>query len=307
MGADRAGSPTRVAILVSKFDHCLNDLLYRYRIGALPMEVTAIVSNHPDAQPLADAAGIPCHIPVTRDTKPEAEARAAGAVRRARQSNWWCLPATCRCCRTNCASKLGGRAINIHHSFLPGFKGAKPYHQAFERGVKLIGATAHFVTPDLDEGPIITQGVQTVDHSHYPEDLVARGQDIESQTLSRAIRYHIEKRVFLHGNRTVVFADLKKVGAVSFRARAVPLPARRHYPMHAPSYNRCLIALAGAERSSLGNALAYALGQKQPLDVPTERSFERLLYSGIRHIECVLLGPHSLQTYTASGVFTSAL
>lgn len=198
-------APLKVMIMVSKFDHCLNDLLYRYRIGALPMEVTAIVSNHPDAQPLADAAGIPYHhIPVTKDTKPEAEA----ALFRLVEDTGTDLVVLARYMQVlsdDLCRKLGGRAINIHHSFLPGFKGAKPYHQAFARGVKLIGATAHFVTADLDEGPIIEQEIERVDHSTMPDEMVAIGRDLESVALARAVRYVLERRVLLNGSKTVVF------------------------------------------------------------------------------------------------------
>ena len=198
-------APMKVMLLVSKFDHCLNDLLYRYRIGALPMTVTAIVSNHPDAKPLADAAGVPYHhIPVTRDTKPEAEAQLLDLFGNT-GSDLIVLARYMQVLSNELCTKLGTRAINIHHSFLPGFKGAKPYHQAFDRGVKLIGATAHFVTPDLDEGPIIEQAVQRVDHSYTPEEMVAVGRDLESVVLARAVRYVLERRVLLNGSKTVVF------------------------------------------------------------------------------------------------------
>ncbi len=197
--------PMKVMLLVSKFDHCLNDLLYRYRIGALPMEVTAIVSNHPDAKPLADAAGIPYrHIPVTKDTKPEAEAELFSFVEET-GTDLVVLARYMQVLSDDLCRKLGTRAVNIHHSFLPGFKGAKPYHQAFERGVKLIGATAHFVTSDLDEGPIIEQSVERVDHTVQPDEMVAVGRDIESVVLARAVRYILERRVLLNGSKTVVF------------------------------------------------------------------------------------------------------
>jgi formyltetrahydrofolate deformylase len=197
--------PMKVMILVSKFDHCLNDLLYRYRIGDLPMEVTAIVSNHPDARPLADAAGIPYrHIPLTKDTKPEAEAELFAFVEET-GTDLVVLARYMQVLSDDLCRKLGTRAVNIHHSFLPGFKGAKPYHQAFERGVKLIGATAHFVTSDLDEGPIIEQAVERVDHTVQPEEMVAVGRDIESVVLARAVGYILERRVLLNGSKTVVF------------------------------------------------------------------------------------------------------
>ena len=157
--------------MVSKFDHCLNDLLYRYRIGALPMEVTAIVSNHPDAQPLADAAGIPYHhIPVSKDTKMEAEARLYALIE-GTGTDLVVLARYMQVLSDDLCRKLDRRVINIHHSFLPGFKGAKPYHEAFARGVKLIGATAHFVTADLDEGPIIEQAVERIDHMTMPDQM----------------------------------------------------------------------------------------------------------------------------------------
>jgi len=197
--------PLRVVIMVSKFDHCLNDLLYRYRIGALPMEVTAIVSNHPDAQPLADAAGIPYHhIPVTKETKPVAEAALFKLVEET-GTDLVVLARYMQVLSDDLCAKLDKRAINIHHSFLPGFKGAKPYHQAFARGVKLIGATAHFVTADLDEGPIIEQAVERVDHTTMPDEMVAIGRDLESVALARAVRYVLERRVLLNGSKTVVF------------------------------------------------------------------------------------------------------
>jgi len=198
-------APLKVMIMVSKFDHCLHDLLYRYRIGALPMEVTAIVSNHPDVLPLADAAGIPFHhIPVTKDTKPEAEAALFKLVEET-GTDLVVLARYMQVLSDDLCRKLGGRAINIHHSFLPGFKGAKPYHQAFARGVKLIGATAHFVTADLDEGPIIEQEVERVDHSTMPDEMVAIGRDLESVALARAVRCVLERRVLLNGSKTVVF------------------------------------------------------------------------------------------------------
>ncbi len=198
---------TRVAIMVSKYDHCLNDLLYRYRTGELPIEIPVIISNHPDLKDLAEWHGIPYHhLPISAETKPQQEKQVLQLI-----EEYDCelvvLARYMQVLSADMCEKLSGKAINIHHSLLPGFKGAKPYHQAWDKGVKLVGATAHYVNDDLDEGPIITQGVQAVDHSHYPEDLVAKGQDIESQTLARAVKYHTEKRVFLFGHRTVVFAD----------------------------------------------------------------------------------------------------
>ena len=200
----RAQRP-RVLIMVSKFDHCLDDLLYRHRTGELKMEVPAIVSNHPDLKPLADWHGIPFHhLPVTPDTKAEQEARLLDIIAET-GTDLVVLARYMQVLSENLCEQLSGRAINIHHSFLPGFKGAKPYHQAHARGVKLIGATAHYVTSDLDEGPIIEQAVERVDHSYQPEHLVAVGRDTECLALARAVRFHIEHRVFLTGNKTVVF------------------------------------------------------------------------------------------------------
>ncbi|MEP4544629.1 MAG: formyltetrahydrofolate deformylase [Saccharospirillum sp.] len=198
---------TRVAILVSRYDHCLNDLLYRYRTGELAIEIPVIISNHPDLESLAQWHKIPYyHLPITPETKPKQEAQIWELIQQY-QCELVVLARYMQVLSSDMSKKLDGWAINIHHSLLPGFKGAKPYHQAWEKGVKLVGATAHYVNDDLDEGPIISQGVQAVDHNHYPEDLIARGQDIESQTLANAVRYHTEKRVFLNGNRTVVFKD----------------------------------------------------------------------------------------------------
>lgn len=201
------GQKTRTLLMVSKFDHCLNDLLYRYRTGQLNIEVTAIVSNHPDLKELADWHNIPYyHLPITAETKPQQEAEVYKIIEET-QSELVVLARYMQVLSTDMCEKLAGWAINIHHSLLPGFKGAKPYHQAYNKGVKLVGATAHYVNNDLDEGPIITQGVEVVDHCHYPEDLVAKGRDIECITLARAVRYHTEHRVFINGGRTVVFAD----------------------------------------------------------------------------------------------------
>jgi formyltetrahydrofolate deformylase len=195
----------KVLLMVSRFDHCLHDLLYRHRTGELKMEVPAIVSNHPDLKPLADWHGIPFHhLPVTAETKAAQEARLLELVART-GADLVVLARYMQVLSEGLCRELAGRAINIHHSFLPGFKGAKPYHQAHDRGVKLIGATAHYVTSDLDEGPIIEQAVERVDHSYQPEHLVAVGRDTERMALARAVRYHIEHRVFLAGNKTVVF------------------------------------------------------------------------------------------------------
>jgi formyltetrahydrofolate deformylase len=195
----------RVLILVSKQDHCLNDLLYRAKVGALPMIVAAIVSNHPDTQPLADAYGIAFHhLPVTRDTKPAQEAALAALIDEA-HAELVVLARYMQVLSDDLARHLVGRAINIHHGLLPSFKGARPYHQAYDRGVKLIGATAHYVTSELDEGPIIEQEVARVDYNMRVDDLVALGRDVECVALARAVRFHLEQRVFLNGGKTVVF------------------------------------------------------------------------------------------------------
>ena len=194
----------RVMILVSKAEHCLNDLLYRHRTGALPMEITAIVSNHRDLAHLAEWHAIPFHyLPSTAATKPEQERQILDLVENTR-TDLVVLARYMQILSPELCQALAGKAINIHHSFLPGFKGAKPYHQAYARGVKLIGATAHFVTANLDEGPIIEQEVERVDHAHTPEQLAAVGRDIENIVLARAIHYHLERRVFLNGGKTVV-------------------------------------------------------------------------------------------------------
>jgi formyltetrahydrofolate deformylase len=203
-GLHDAERKERVVILVSKFDHCLNDLLYRYRTGELRVEIPAVVSNHPDLRPLADWHGIPFHyLPVTRDTKEEQEAEVLRLIDEMK-ADLVVLARYMQILSPRLCSRLFGRCINIHHSFLPSFKGARPYHQAHARGVKLIGATAHYVTTDLDEGPIIEQAVERVDHTFSPDDLVAVGRDIENVTLARAVRYHVEHRVLLNGSKTVV-------------------------------------------------------------------------------------------------------
>ena len=196
----------RVLLLVSKFDHCLADLLYRWRIGELPMELTGIISNHPlDSYAHLDFTGVPFHhLPVTRTTKMEQEAQIWALFQETR-SDLAVLARYMQVLSDGLAAKLAGRCINIHHSFLPGFKGARPYHQAHARGVKLIGATAHFVTADLDEGPIIEQDVERITHADTAEDLVRKGRDIERRVLARAISVFLEDRVLLNGNKTVVF------------------------------------------------------------------------------------------------------
>ncbi|MGP9797505.1 formyltetrahydrofolate deformylase [Halomonas sp. 86] len=198
---------TGAVILVSKADHCLNDLLYRYRTGQLPLDIKAIISNHPDLEPLASWHDLPYyHLPITPDTKTEQESQVLEIIE-STGAELVILARYMQVLSPSMCELLSGRAINIHHSLLPGFKGAKPYHQAYEKGVKLVGATAHYINNDLDEGPIIAQGVEPVDHAHYPEDLVAKGRDIECLTLARAIGYHLERRVFLHNGRTVVFGN----------------------------------------------------------------------------------------------------
>ena len=196
---------TRAMIMVSQGGHCLNDLLYRTSTGRLPLEVTSIVSNHTTWQRRAEHEGIPFHhLPIAPDNKLEQESRLLAMVEE-QKVHLIILARYMQVLSDQLCRRLGGRVINIHHSFLPGFKGAKPYHRAYERGVKMVGATAHYVTADLDEGPIITQDVSVVDHADTVEDLIAQGQDTESRVLARAVKLHIEHRVMLNGNRTVVF------------------------------------------------------------------------------------------------------
>jgi formyltetrahydrofolate deformylase len=203
-----AAAHKRVLLLVSKFDHCLADLIYRWRIGELPMEITAIVSNHAREHIAStDLGDLPFHhMPVNRQTKMEQEAELWRLIQDT-QSDLVVLARYMQVLSDGLSAKLSGRCINIHHSFLPGFKGAKPYHQAHERGVKLIGATAHYVTSDLDEGPIIEQDVERISHRDTPDDLVRKGRDIERRVLARAVRYHLEDRVLLNGKKAVVFTD----------------------------------------------------------------------------------------------------
>ncbi|HWW47683.1 MAG TPA: formyltetrahydrofolate deformylase [Xanthobacteraceae bacterium] len=204
---DRAAR-RRVMLMVSKFDHCLADVIYRWRTGELAMVPTAIVANHPrETYNGIDFGDIPFHyLPVTRETKAEQEAAILRLVAQT-ETDLVVLARYMQVLSDNLASKLAGRCINIHHSFLPGFKGAKPYHQAHVRGVKLIGATAHYVTSDLDEGPIIDQDVERISHRDTPDDLIRKGRDIERRVLARAIHYHLEDRVLLNGRKTVVFVD----------------------------------------------------------------------------------------------------
>jgi formyltetrahydrofolate deformylase len=198
----------RVMLLVSKFDHCLTDLLYRWRIGELAMEPTAIVANHPrETYPDMDFGSIPFHyLPAARETKAQQEAQIWKLVQET-DTDLVVLARYMQVLSDDLAGKLAGRCINIHHSFLPGFKGAKPYHQAHARGVKLIGATAHYVTADLDEGPLIEQDVERISHSDTPNDLIRIGRDIERRVLARAVRYHLDDRVLLNGSKTVVFGS----------------------------------------------------------------------------------------------------
>ncbi len=197
--------PERVLVMVSKMGHCLNDLIFRWRGGNLGGELVAVVSNHEDLRPMAEAAGLPFHhVPVTPDTKAQAEARLLELVEEYR-ADLVVLARYMQVLSDALCTSLRGRAINIHHSFLPGFKGAKPYHQAFDRGVKLVGATAHYVTGDLDEGPIIEQEVIRIDHNYDARALSTVGQDAEALALSRAVRWHSEQRVLLNGHSTVVF------------------------------------------------------------------------------------------------------
>jgi formyltetrahydrofolate deformylase len=200
-----ADAPYRTLIMVSKDGHCLNDLLFRWRSGSLQIDVPAIVSNHRDLEPIAATYGVPFHhVPVTAATKVDAEARLLRIVEQER-IDLVVLARYMQILSDDLCGALAGRAINIHHSFLPSFKGARPYHQAFDRGVKLVGATAHYVTGDLDEGPIIEQDVVRVDHRARVEDIVAAGRDVEAQVLARAVKWHAQTRILINGHKTVVF------------------------------------------------------------------------------------------------------
>ncbi|MBF0375119.1 MAG: formyltetrahydrofolate deformylase [Alphaproteobacteria bacterium] len=200
-----SGRRARLLVLVSKASHCLNDLLYRYRSGTLQVDIPAVVSNHNDLERMTEWHGIPFHcLPVGNANREAQEARILEMVERL-NVDLVVLARYMQILTPTMCEALAGRCINIHHSFLPSFKGARPYHQAHARGVKLIGATAHYVTTTLDEGPIIEQEVERVDHTHAPDDLVAIGRDIEAVVLARAVRYHIERRVLLNGVKTVVF------------------------------------------------------------------------------------------------------
>jgi formyltetrahydrofolate deformylase len=194
----------RTLLMVSQLGHCLNDLLFRWKSGSLPIDITGVVSNHEVFRDLTESYRLPFHyIPVTRDTKPGAEAKLLSLIDETK-TELIVLARYMQILSTEVCKRVEGRMINIHHSFLPSFKGAKPYHQAHTKGVKLVGATAHFVTPDLDEGPIIEQGVMRVDHSYSPQRLAEAGRDVEAQVLARAVTWHAEHRVLLNGNRTVV-------------------------------------------------------------------------------------------------------
>jgi len=197
---------SKVLLLASKFDHCLVDLLYRNRIGELRMEIVGIVSNHPrETYAGSDFGTIPFHhLPITKENKPQQEAQIKAIVEQS-GAELIVLARYMQILSDDLAAYLSGRCINIHHSFLPGFKGAKPYHQAHARGVKLIGATAHYVTADLDEGPIIEQDVERISHQDSPEDLVRKGRDIERRVLARAVAFHLEGRALINGHKTVVF------------------------------------------------------------------------------------------------------
>ena len=199
-----AHEPSRVLVMVSQHGHCLNDLLYRYRTGSLKADIACIVSNHQDFRALAEWHGVPFHyLPVNKENKQQQE-QALREIIVQEGIELVVLARYMQILSPELCADLKGRCINIHHSFLPSFIGAQPCRQAYARGVKLIGATAHYVTPHLDEGPIIEQGVERVDHAHNPETLTAMGRDIESMVLSRAIQYHVERRVFLNGNKTVI-------------------------------------------------------------------------------------------------------
>ena len=197
--------PMRIVIAVSRFGHCLNDLLHRWRTGTLPVEIAAVVSNHDDFRSLAEWHGLPfVHLPVTAATRPAQEAQLLGLITDHR-ADMLILARYMQILSPGLCAALSGRCVNIHHSFLPSFRGAKPYHQAHARGVKLIGATAHFVTPDLDEGPIIEQGIERVGHTCDAAAMASAGQDVESLVLARAVTWAAERRILLNGTKTVVF------------------------------------------------------------------------------------------------------
>ena len=199
-----ASERTRTLLMVSKLGHCLNDLLFRWKSGSLPVDIVGVVSNHEDFRDLTESYKLPFHcIPVTPQTKPAAEATLLSLIDETK-TELVVLARYMQILSPEVCKRVEGRMINIHHSFLPSFKGARPYHQAYAKGVKLVGATAHYVTPDLDEGPIIEQGLMRVDHSYSPQRLAEAGRDVEAQVLARAVTWHAEHRVLLNGNRTVI-------------------------------------------------------------------------------------------------------
>jgi formyltetrahydrofolate deformylase len=194
----------KTLVMVSQLGHCLNDLLFRWSAGSLPINITGVVSNHEVFRDLTETYRLPFHyLPVTKETKPTAEAKLLSLIDET-DTELVVLARYMQIISPEVCKRVEGRMINIHHSFLPSFKGAKPYHQAHAKGVKLVGATAHYVTPDLDEGPIIEQGLMRVDHSFGPNRLVEAGRDVETQVLARAVRWHAEHRILLNGNRTVI-------------------------------------------------------------------------------------------------------
>jgi formyltetrahydrofolate deformylase len=199
-----AHARTRTLLMVSRLGHCLNDLLFRWRSGSLPVDIVGVVSNHEDFRDLTESYKLPFHhIPVTPETKPAAEAALLSLIDETK-TELIVLARYMQILSPEVCKRVEGRMINIHHSFLPSFKGARPYHQAYAKGVKLVGATAHYVTPDLDEGPIIEQGLLRVDHAYSPQRLAEAGRDVEAQVLARAVTWHAEHRVLLNGNRTVI-------------------------------------------------------------------------------------------------------
>jgi formyltetrahydrofolate deformylase len=204
-GLRHLATPDKLVILVSKYDHCLQDILYRQNVGSLNVEIPAIISNHPDLKRLADWYGIPFyHLPVTPETKMQQEAEIWDIIQTV-DADLVVLARYMQILSDDLCTKLHGRAINIHHSLLPGFKGAKPYHQAYDNGVKLVGATAHYVSKNLDEGPIIAQAVEPVDHTYTPDWLIAKGRDTERLTLAKAIKSHVERRCILSDKKTIIF------------------------------------------------------------------------------------------------------
>jgi formyltetrahydrofolate deformylase len=196
----------RVLIAVSKFDHCLQDLLFRWRSGVMPIDLVGVISNHPDLRSLVEWHQVPFyHLPVTNETRAQQESEILEIMKR-HQVDLLVLARYMQILSNELCRTLAGRCINIHHSFLPSFKGARPYHQAYERGVKIIGATAHYVTADLDEGPIIEQAVERVGHEHTPERFVEIGRDLEAIVLARAVRWHAERRILIDGQRSVILS-----------------------------------------------------------------------------------------------------